>query len=78
MGRQRATIEKRHLLPIALVALGSFVAMGFLVQLGKSAVYIGAGAVILAFAVTIVLIVIRQRRNARMMEDILAEKMDRK
>lgn len=74
----RATIEKRHLLPIALVAVFSFVAMGILVQFGKSAVYFGAGAVILAFAVTVVLIVIRQRRNARMMEDILAEKMDRK
>jgi membrane protein YdbS with pleckstrin-like domain len=77
MGK-RATLEKRHLLPIAIVAVISFVAMGFLVQVGKSAIYVGAGAVILAFAVTVVLIVIRQRRNARMMEDILAEKMDPK
>jgi membrane protein YdbS with pleckstrin-like domain len=78
MGRQRATLEKRHLLPIALVAIVSFAAMGLLVQVGKSAIYVGAGAVIVAFAVTVVLIVIRQRRNARMMEDILAEKMDPK
>lgn len=77
MGRH-ATIEKRHLLPIAAVAVVSFLAMGVLVQFGKSAVYVGGGAVILAFAVTVVLIVIRQRRNARMMEDILAEPMDRK
>lgn len=75
---RRATLEKRHLLPIAGVALVSFIAMGFLVQAGKSAVYVGGGAVVFAFAVTVVLIVIRQRRNARMMEDILAEKMDRK
>lgn len=78
MARQRATLEKRHLLPIALVAIVSFVAMGLLVQLGKGAIYIGASVVIVAFAVTLVLIVVRQRRNARMMEDILAEKMDPK
>jgi membrane protein YdbS with pleckstrin-like domain len=75
---QRATLEKRHLLPIAIVAIISFASMGFLVQAGKSAVYVGAGAVIVAFAVTVVLIIIRQRRNARLMEDILAEKMDPK
>ena len=75
---RRATLEKRHLLPIAIVAIISFVSMGFLVQAGKSAIYVGGGAVALAFAVTVVLIIIRQRRNARMMEDILAEKMDRK
>ena len=75
MGRQRATLEKRHLLPILVVAIVSFGAMGFLVQAGKSAIYVGVGAVILAFAVTVVLIIIRQRKNARMMEDILAEKM---
>lgn len=78
MARSRVTLEKRHLLPIAVVALVSFFSMGFLVQAGKTAVYVGGGAVVLAFAVTVVLIVIRQRRNARMMEDILAEKMDRK
>lgn len=77
MGK-RATLEKRHLLPIAVVALISFFSMGFLVQAGKSAVYVGAGAVIVAFAVTVVLIILRQRRNARMMEDILAEKMEEK
>ena len=77
MGK-RATLEKRHLLPIALVAILSFVAMGFLVQVGKSAIYVGAGAVIVAFAVTVVLILVRQRKNARMMEDILAEKMEEK
>jgi hypothetical protein len=60
------------------VALISFFSMGFLVQAGKSAIYVGGAAVAFAFAVTVVLIIIRQRRNARMMEDILAEKMDRK
>jgi hypothetical protein len=75
---KRATLEKRHLLPIAGVAIVSFLAMGFLVQAGKSAIYVGGGAVGVAFAVTLVLIIIRQRRNARIMEDILAEKMDRK
>lgn len=75
---KRATLEKRHLLPIAVVALISFFSMGFLVQAGKSAIYVGGGAVGIAFAVTVVLIIIRQRRNARMMEDILAEKMDPK
>ena len=77
MGK-RATLEKRHLLPIAIVAIISFFSMGFLVQAGKSAIYVGGGAVALAFAVTVVLIIVRQRRNARMMEDILAEKMDPK
>ena len=77
MGK-RATLEKRHLLPIAVVALISFFSMGFLVQAGKSAIYVGGGAVAIASAVTVVLIIIRQRRNARMMEDILAEKMDPK
>lgn len=77
MGK-RATLEKRHLLPIAIVAIISFFSMGFLVQAGKSAIYVGGGAVVLAFAVTVVLIILRQRKNARMMEDILAEKMDRK
>lgn len=77
MGRG-ATIEKRHLLPIAVVAVVSFLSMGLLVQVGKTAIYVGAGAVILAFAVTVVLIIIRQRKNARMMEDILAEKIDPK
>lgn len=77
MGK-RATLEKKHLLPIAIVAIVSFAAMGFLVQLGKNAVYGGAALVGVAFAVTLVLIIIRQRRNARMMEDILAEKMDPK
>jgi hypothetical protein len=75
---KRATLEKRHLLPIAVVAIVSFVAMGFLVQAGKSAIYVGAGIVVVAFAVTVVLILIRQRRNARMMEEILAEKMEEK
>ena len=75
---KRATLEKRHLLPIAIVGLVSFFSMGFLVQAGKSAIYVGGGAVGIAFAVTVVLIIIRQRRNARMMEDILAEKMDPK
>jgi hypothetical protein len=75
---KRATLEKRHLLPIAVVALISFFSMGFLVQAGKSAIYVGGGAVGVAFAVTLVLIIIRQRRNARIMEDILAEKMDPK
>jgi uncharacterized membrane protein len=74
----RATVEKKHLLPIALVAIVSFAAMGFLVQAGKSAIYVGGGLVAFAFAVTVVLILIRQRRNARMMEDILAEKMEEK
>lgn len=77
MGK-RATLEKHHLLPIAIVGIVSFLAMGLLLQVGKSAIYVGAGAVIFAFAVTVVLIIIRQRRNARMMEDILAEKMDPK
>lgn len=75
---RRATIEKRHLLPIAGVAVLSFLSMGVLVEFGKSAVYAGAGAVILAFVVTVVLIIMRQRKNARLMEDILAEPMDRK
>jgi membrane protein YdbS with pleckstrin-like domain len=75
---KRATLEKRHLLPIAIVAIVSFLAMGLLVQVGKNAIYVGGGAVILAFAVTVVLIVIRQRKNARIMENILAEKMDPK
>lgn len=75
---RHTTIEKRHLLPIAVVAIVSFLAMGFLVQAGKTAVYVGGAGVALAFAITVVLIVIRQRRNARLMEDILAEKMDRK
>jgi hypothetical protein len=75
---RRVTLEKRHLLPIAVVAVVSFLSMGLLMQAGKKAIYVGAGAVILAFAITVVLIIIRQRRNARMMEDILAEKMDSK
>jgi membrane protein YdbS with pleckstrin-like domain len=75
---RHVTLEKRQLLPIAAVAILSVLAMGVLVQAGKTAIYVGAGAVIFAFAVTVVLIIIRQRRNARMMEDILAEKMDPK
>lgn len=69
----RASLEKKHLLPIAIVAAVSFVAMGFLVQAGKSAIYAGAGIVGAAFAVTLVLIVMRRRKNARMMRDILEE-----
>ena len=70
----RATLEKRHLLPIAVTAIVCFVAMGFLLQAGKSAIYVGVGIVLFAFAVTLVLIVIRRRKNARMMKDILEEK----
>ena len=70
----RASVEKRHLLPILVVGIVSFLAMGFLVQAGKSAIYVGATLVGIAFAVTIVLILIRQRKNARMMKDILDEK----
>lgn len=69
----RATVEKHHLLPIAVTAVLCFVAMGFIVQAGRSAVYVGAGAVGVAFAVTLVLIVMRRRKNARMMRDILDE-----
>lgn len=70
----RATLEKRHLLPVLGVGLVSFVAMGFVLQAGKSAIYVGASLVGVAFAITLVLIVIRQRKNARMMKHILEEK----
>jgi hypothetical protein len=70
----RATVEKKHLLPVIGVGLLCFVAMGFLVQAGKSAIYVGASLVALAFAITLVLIVLRRRRNARMMQEILEEK----
>jgi hypothetical protein len=70
----RATVERKHLLPVLLAGLFSFVAMGFLVQAGRSAVYAGAGLVAVAFAVTLVLIVLRRRKNARMMQDILDER----
>lgn len=70
----RATVEKRHLLPVLGTALLCFVAMGFLVQAGKSAIYVGITLVGIAFAVTLVLILMRQRKNARMMKDILDEK----
>jgi len=48
-------------------------AMGLALQVGKSAIYVGAGIVGVAFAITLVLIVIRRRKNARMMQDILDE-----
>lgn len=70
----RATIEKKHLLPVAITAVACFVAMGFLVQAGKSAIYVGVGIVGVAFAVTVVLIAIRRRKNARMMQDILDDR----
>ena len=70
----RATIEKKHLLPVAITAIVCFVAMGFLVQAGKSAIYVGAGMVGAAFAVTLVVILLRRRKNARMMQDILDER----
>ena len=69
--KTRATVEPRHLLPVVALGLVSFVAMGFLVQAGRSAVYAGVGVVIAAFAVTVVLILIRRRKNARMMQDVL-------
>jgi len=70
----RASVEKKHLPLVLGTALVCFVAMGFLVQAGKSAIYVGAGAVGIAFAITLVLIIVRQRKNARMMKDILDEK----
>jgi uncharacterized membrane protein len=70
----RATLEKRHLLPIAVTAIVSFLAMGLLIQAGKRAIYVGAGIVGVAFAVTLVLIILRRRKTARMMQDILEEK----
>ena len=70
----RATVEKKHLLPVALTAVLCFVAMGFLVQAGRSAIYVGGAIVAVAFAVTLVLILVRRRRNARLMRDVLEDR----
>jgi nitrate reductase gamma subunit len=69
----RATVEKKHLLPVLVTAVVCFLAMGIALQVGKSAIYVGAGIVGIAFAITLVLIIIRRRKNARMMQDILDE-----
>ena len=70
----RPSVEPKHLVFVIITAIACFIAMGFLVQAGKSAIYVGVGLVAVAAVITTVLVVVRRRRNDRLMREILDER----